>query len=215
MEAIRDLADERHRMVTGQLRPRGIRDPRLLAAFESVPRHLFLPEAERPWAYEDGAQPIGHEQTISQPYIVALMTQVLSLTGSERVLEVGTGSGYQAAILSGLALEIHTLELIPELAARASHTLAELGLTNVQVHTGDGSLGWPAAMPYDAILVAAAAPRAPQPLLDQLADGGRMVIPVGAYGYQYLELWRRHGRIFDHEALLSVAFVPLRGKHGW
>jgi protein-L-isoaspartate(D-aspartate) O-methyltransferase len=212
---IGDFAEERRRMVDDQLVRRGIHDPRLLAAFESVPRHLFLPEAERIWAYADSAQPIGHEQTISQPYIVALMTQALCLTGSERVLEVGTGSGYQAAILAQLAVEIHTIELIPELAEGAARMLADLGLVNVYVHVGDGSLGWPEAMPYDAILVAAAAPRVPQPLLDQLTDGGRLVIPVGAQGYQQLELWQRHGTKYAHETLLSVAFVPLRGKHGW
>ncbi len=201
-------------MVAEQLRPRGIDDPRLLAVFEATPRHRFIPGESLPWAYADSPLSIGFGQTISQPFIVALMTQLLGLTGTERVLEVGTGSGYQAAILVQLAAEVDTVEFIPELAERATRTLVELGLGNVRVHRGDGSVGWPESAPYDAILVAAAAPQVPPPLLEQLALGGRLVLPVGRGGYQELELWRRKPDGFEHEAILPVAFVPLRGRHG-
>lgn len=209
-----DFLEERKRMVARQLRGSGISNPRVLEAFESIPRHLFVPEESREWAYEDHPLPIGFQQTISQPYIVAYMTQILDLAGTERVLEVGTGSGYLAAILSALALEVHTIELIPALAERAETTLTSLGITNVIVHIGDGSQGWSESAPYDAIIVSAAAPRVPKSLLNQLADHGRMILPVGGGGYQELELWRRDGESFSHETLLSVAFVPLRGKEG-
>ena len=209
-----DFLEERKRMVARQLRGSGISNPRVLEAFESIPRHLFVPEESREWAYEDHPLPIGFQQTISQPYIVAYMTQILDLAGTERVLEVGTGSGYLAAILSALALEVHTIELIPALAERAETTLTSLGITNVIVHIGDGSQGWIESAPYDAIIVSAAAPRVPKSLLNQLADHGRMILPVGGGGYQELELWRRDGEFFSHETLLSVAFVPLRGKEG-
>lgn len=202
-------------MTAEQLRARGISDPRVLAAFQAVPRHLFVPPEYRPWAYDDSPQPIGHEQTISQPYIVALMSERLALTGTERVLEVGTGCGYQAAILAYLAAEVHTVELIPELAERARQNIATLGLQNVHVHCSDGSQGWPDYAPYQAILVAAAAPQVPQPLLEQLTEGGRLILPVGPRGFQQLELWRREGGAFSSENILPVAFVPLRGKHGW
>ena len=206
---------DRKQMVAEQIRGRGLRDPRLLAAFESVPRHWFVPEEYRHLAYADGPLPIGHGQTISQPYIVALMTNLLELTGDDRALEVGTGSGYQAAILSRLAGEVHTVEIVPELARAAEKVLCESGCANVHVHLADGSLGWPEAAPYDAILVAAAAPSAPQPLLDQLADGGRMVIPVGGQGYQELEVWKREGEKLKSRTVVAVAFVPLRGEFGW
>lgn len=201
-------------MVEYQLRARGISDQRVLEAFESVPRHLFVPEESREWAYEDCTHPIGFKQTISQPFIVAYMTQMLELTGSEHVLEVGTGSGYQAAILSRLVAEVHTIELIPSLAERATLTLAGLGMKHVFIHIGDGSQGWADAAPYDAIIVSAAAPRVPKRLLDQLADHGRMILPVGVSGFQELVLWRREGDSLQHETLLPVAFVPLRGKDG-
>lgn len=209
------LAEARRRMVAEQLRLRGIRDSRVLAAFESIPRHLFVPLEYQPWAYDDSPQSIGHEQTISQPYIVALMSELLALTGAERVLEVGTGSGYQAAILSKLAAEVHTVELLPALAERARQTIESLGLANVHVHCADGSQGWPDGAPYQAILVAAAAPAVPPLLVEQLAQGGRLVLPVGARGFQRLELWRREGEAFLSETILPVAFVLLRGKHGW
>ncbi len=205
----------RKQMVLEQIAARGIRDARVLAAMETVPRHLFLPPEEQAYAYSDGPLPIGHGQTISQPYIVALMTELLALQGQERVLEVGTGSGYQAAILGKLAAEVHTVEIIPELAQGAQEILKNLGLTNVWVHIGDGSLGWSPAAPYHGILVAAAAPDVPQPLLEQLADGGRLVIPIGGRGFQELQLWQRHGKRYRQERNISVAFVPLRGEHGW
>lgn len=206
---------ERRRMVERQIMQRGLKDPRLLTAFDSVPRHLFVPEDYRYAAYEDGPLPIGHSQTISQPYIVALMTALLELDGDERVLEIGTGSGYQAAILGMLTAEVHTVEYLPELAAQADKVLKELGFDNVHVHVGDGSLGWPEAAPYAGILVAAAAPDAPKALLGQLEDGGRMVLPVGGRGMQNLQLWERNGNDFRSKIETTVAFVPLRGKQGW
>lgn len=209
-----DFLNERKLMVARQLRGHGISDRRVLEAFESIPRHLFVPFEHRHLAYEDGPLPIGFQQTISQPFIVAYMTQALGLDGTEHLLEVGTGSGYQAAILSALVPEVHTVELIPALADRARRTLDEIGVRNVFIHVGDGSLGWAEAAPYDAIMVSAAAPHVPKALLDQLADRGRMILPVGERGDQMLELWRRDGEQFTHETLLPVAFVPLRGKDG-
>ncbi|HEY9078157.1 MAG TPA: protein-L-isoaspartate(D-aspartate) O-methyltransferase [Anaerolineaceae bacterium] len=206
---------EREQMVREQIERRGIRDPRLLAALRRIPRHLFVPPAERSMAYSDGPLPIGHGQTISQPYIVALMTELAELTGSENVLEVGTGSGYQAALLACLARSVHTIELHAELAEQARQIFTDLELENIYAHTGDGSLGWQAAAPYDAILVTAAAPQPPQPLFEQLAEGGRLVIPVGARGYQELQVWRRQGGELACRDVLGVAFVPLRGRHGW
>jgi len=206
---------ERKRMVAEQIKRRGLCDERLLKAFEAVPRHLFIPENYRNKAYEDGPLPIGFGQTISQPYIVALMTDLLCLKGNERVLEVGTGSGYQAAILSMLADEVYTLEYVPELAAKAEHLLKELGMDNVHVRFGDGSLGWPENAPYQGILVAAAAPHTPKELLEQLGDNGRLVIPVGEPGMQRLEVWDRKGESFEQKTSLNVAFVPLRGEQGW
>lgn len=209
-----DWDEARKQMVARQLRGRGIVDVRVLEAFEAVPRHLFVPEEAREFAYDDRPLLIGYQQTISQPFIVAYMTQALELTGTERVLEVGTGSGYQSAILARLAREVHTVELIPPLAKRAAHALSQIGATNVHLHMGDGSLGWAAAAPYDAIIVTAAAPRVPKSLLNQLTDHGRMILPVGESGFQELELWQRTGDSFSHEPLLPVAFVPLRGKEG-
>lgn len=207
--------DERREMARGQIARRGLREPRLLAAFESVPRHLFVPADYRHLAYADGPLPIGWGQTISQPYIVALMTSLLELRGGERVLEVGTGSGYQAAILSHLAAEVHTVERVPELSEGAEKLLRELGIVNVHCHIGDGSLGWPEAAPYDGILVAAAAPSIPQPLLDQLKENARLVVPVGGSGYQMLQVWTKRGDHSDCREVTPVAFVPLRGKYGW
>ena len=207
--------DERKRMVERQLRARGIYNARVLAAFESTPRHLFMPPALRQQAYEDHPHPIGFGQTISQPYIVAYMLQAVELTGSERVLEVGTGSGYQTALLSALALEVHSIELIPALADRAEQTLADLGVKNVLIHIGDGSQGWLESAPYDAIIVSAAAPRVPKSLLEQLSDHGRMILPIGVSEFQELELWRREGKAYLQEVLLPVTFVRLRGKEGY
>lgn len=206
---------DRKEMINRQIAGRGLRDPRLLAAFEAVPRHMFVPEEYRHYAYEDGPLPIGHHQTISQPYIVAFMTHLLELTGREHVLEVGTGSGYQAAILSHLAAEVHTVEMIPELFAQAEKVLSELGCANVHCHLADGSLGWAEFAPYDGILVTAAAPSVPQTLMSQLAEGGRLVLPVGDRGYQELEIWRKVNGEFKCRPSLGVAFVPLRGEYGW
>jgi len=205
----------RMNMVRNQIAARGVLDPSLLAVFGAVPRHRFVPADELAWAYADGPLPIGHGQTISQPYIVALMTDLLQVKSSHHVLEVGTGSGYQAAILGKLAREVETMEVVPDLAASAASTLADLGYSNIHVHCGDGTLGWLQAGPYDGILVAAAAPSAPKPLLDQLKDGGRLVIPVGDRGYQQLEVWQRTGEEYGCQVNLAVAFVPLRGKYGW
>lgn len=202
-------------MVDDQILDRGISDSRVLDAMRSVPRHRFVPPRDRHLAYTDGPLLIGHNQTISQPYIVALMTELLELKGDERVLEVGTGSGYQAAILGLLAREIHTIERHAELGAHARATLEELGLMNVHVHIGDGSAGLPEYAPYQAILVTAAAPGVPQPLLDQLAEQGRLVLPVGSLGEQVLERWVRRGAQFTHRVITAVAFVPLRGQYGW
>ncbi len=181
----------------------------------SVPRHRFIPPDDLAWAYADGPLPIGHGQTISQPYIVALMTELLNLPPLARVLEIGTGSGYQAAVLSGISVEVHTVEVIPELAHHAEELLKEMGYANIHIHLADGSLGWPEAAPYDGILVAAAAPEVPPPLLDQLAEGGMLVLPVGGRGFQQLEVWERRGKEFSCRKNISVAFVPLRGAHGW
>ncbi len=203
----------RKQMVEKQIRARGLTAPQLLAAFESVPRHCFVPDEDRSAAYGDNPMPIGFGQTISQPYVVALMTDLLQLRGDEIVLEVGTGSGYQAAILSRLAKEVHTIEFIPQLAERARKLLQDY--PNVFCHVGDGSLGWPDAAPYDGIIVTAAAPKAPQTLLDQLKDGGRLVIPVGMTQFQFLEVWTRREAEFEYERNVNVAFVPLRGQGGW
>lgn len=205
----------RLRMVKSQIARRGLKDPRLLAAFEAVPRHLFVPKQYHYAAYDDGPLPIGFSQTISQPYIVALMTDLLELQGHERVLEVGTGSGYQAAILGQLSREVHTIEYIQELASKAEKLITKLKLENVHVHFGDGSVGWPGTAPYHGILVAAAAPKTPKVLLEQLEDGGKLVLPVGGRGVQSLEVWERDGKKYRNKTVTAVAFVPLRGKDGW
>jgi len=204
---------DRHHMVEEQIVGRGLHDPRLISAFESVPRHLFVRKEDRLLAYADCPLPIGFGQTISQPYIVALMTNLLQLEGNERVLEVGTGSGYQAAILAHMTQEVHTIEFLPELSAQAQRLLSDY--PNVFCHVGDGSLGWQETAPYDGIIVTAAAPKTPQTLLDQLKDRGRLVIPVDKKGYQILEAWKRHGDTFDYLEVIEVAFVLLRGQYGW
>ena len=199
----------RNRMVTEQIRKRGIRDESVLHALTTVPRHLFIPPAYRDHAYDDGPLPIGQGQTISQPYIVALMSERLELSGDERVLEIGTGSGYQAAVLSLLAKQVYSIEIVPELMSSARELLAQLGYDNVTVLLGDGNLGWEKDSPYDAIIVTAAAPRIPPALLEQLAEGGRLVLPVVRSEEQHLlRLRKRNGRIVE-ENLGLVRFVPL------
>ncbi len=205
----------RQQMVSQQLESRGIRDPRLLAAMRKVPRHRFIPIGRRSQAYEDRPVAIGEKQTISQPYIVAYMSQLLQLQGGERLLEIGTGSGYQAAVLAELAAEVYTVERHAALAQTAADLLQKLGYDNVYIQVGDGTNGWPAHAPYDAILVTAAAPVVPQPLLEQLAIGGRLVLPVGEFGSQHLQIWQRTAEGYDHEDLVPVAFVPLLGQYGW
>ncbi len=209
------FAEQREWMVRHQLEAWGIADGRVLDAMRRVPRELFVPEEGREEAYYDGALPIDAGQTISQPYVVAHMTEVLRLGGQEKVLEIGTGSGYQTAVLSLLAAEVYTVERIAPLARQAQETLARFGANNVRFHLGDGSLGWPEHAPYDAILVTCAAPAVPQPLVQQLADGGRLVVPVGPRGYQDLVLVRRRGGTVSEDRLSPVAFVPLIGEHGW
>jgi protein-L-isoaspartate(D-aspartate) O-methyltransferase len=212
------LTDEsrRQRMVSDQLRRRDIVDPQVLAAFGSVERERFVPGDLGGHAYDDAPLPIGAGQTISQPYVVAMTVQALQLRGHERVLEIGTGSGYAAAILGSLAREIETVERIEELAAAAAERLARLGFTNVHVHHGDGTLGWPAAAPYEAIAVAAGAPKPPRSLLDQLAIGGRMIVPHGDVDHQQLvRITRRGPEQFETEELGDVRFVPLLGVEGW
>lgn len=205
----------RARMVLGQIQQRGIDNPRLISVLRRVPRHLFVPAAYQQHAYEDHPLPIGFGQTISQPYMVAAMTDLLHLQGDENVLEVGTGSGYQAAVLAEMASTVDTIERIPELAERARRLLEQLGYQNARVHTGDGGSGWPANAPYHAILVTAAAPHIPPPLAQQLAGGGRLVIPVGGPHGQDLEYWRKENGSLQRRQLFPVAFVPLRGPMGW
>ncbi len=210
-----DYAKLRERMVKNQLLSRDIEDPAVVEAMRSVPRHRFVDPDYISSAYNDGPLPIGHGQTISQPYIVALMTQLLELNGSEIVLEVGTGSGYQAAVLGSIARQVHSIERHEHLARRAVQLLKELDFNNIEIHVGDGSLGLPDLAPFGAIMVTAAAPKTPQVLLDQLADGGRLVIPVGGRWGQYLERWRREGDQFKAQNIVPVAFVPLIGQEGW
>jgi protein-L-isoaspartate(D-aspartate) O-methyltransferase len=207
-------AESRARMVREQLAARGIRDARVLAAMARVPRHELVPEAHRDEAYEDGPLPIGEGQTISQPYVVAAMSEAAALEGDERVLEVGTGSGYQAAVLSELAREVYTIELEPVLAARAKRDLERLGYQNVHTRTGDGYRGWPEAAPFDAILVTAAPDHVPPDLLEQLKVGGRLVIPVGGRFDQELWVYTKTDRGVERRQLMPVRFVPLRGEAG-
>ena len=198
-------------MVARQLVARDIRDKRVLNAMRRVPRHLFVPRAYQGQAYGDSPLPIGHRQTISQPYVVAYMTQVLDLKPTAKVLEIGTGSGYQAAILGELAGEVYTIEIVAPLGNRAKKRLAALGYRNIHVRIGDGYKGWPAHAPFDAIIVTAAPPRVPQPLLDQLKVGGRMIIPVGK-SLQDLVLIRRTKTGWERKKVLGVRFVPMTGK---
>jgi len=208
----KNLEKKRKAMVFEQIEERGIKDKRVLEAMEKVPRHKFVPEKYRPFAYGDYPLPIGEGQTISQPYIVALMTECLALEGDERVLEVGTGSGYQAAILSELAKEVYTIEILEPLAKRADELVQKMGYGNVKVKCGDGYLGWEEYAPFDGIIVTCAPDHIPQPLIDQLAEGGRMVIPVGETHFpQVLKLIeKREGKVVVQN-IVPVQFVPMIG----
>lgn len=210
------MEGRRTRMVSEQLRRRDISDPLVLDAFAHVPREAFVPVHLAEHAYDDAPLPIGHGQTISQPYVVAMTVQALRLAGRERVLEIGAGSGYAAAILGAIVREVDTVERIAELARTAAERLAQLGAANVRVHHGDGSLGWPAHAPYEAIAVAAGAPKPPPSLLDQLAVGGRLVLPHGTGSYQRLvRIVRTSATAFAEQDLGEVRFVPLVGVEGW
>jgi protein-L-isoaspartate(D-aspartate) O-methyltransferase len=213
MEGI--FAQQRMTMVTEQIEGRGLNNPRLLEAFRRVPRHCFVPLNQQYLAYIDGPLSIGDGQTISQPYIVALMTSLAALQGDENVLEIGTGSGYQAAILACLAKTVHTIERFASLANRARQVLTQRGFDNVQVHEGDGTLGWVETAPYQAVLITAAAPYPPKPILEQLSEGGRLVLPLGDRNAQDLQVWTRQGEHFTTDSIIPVSFVPLRGKYGW
>jgi len=215
MPECEEFAPQLAKMIEMQLRRRGVSDAAVLAAIESVPRHEFVAEEFRERAYDDVPLPIGDGQTISQPYIVAAMTAALHLRPGDRVLEIGTGCGYQAAILSRLAKEVFTVERRHELARSASERLARLGYANVHVHCGDGTMGLPEFAPFDGILVAAAAPAVPAPLLAQLAGGGRMILPVGNPEHQELQLIEKQGTALLKSTLEGCRFVPLVGYHGW
>ena len=204
-----DFAAQRQRMVERQLKGRGIKDERVLAAMGKVPREAFVPPESRDASYEDGPLPIGYDQTISQPYIVAFMTEQLRLKPSDRVLEIGTGSGYQAGILAELVSEIYSVEIVEPLARAAETTLQRLGYKNVHVKIGDGYKGWPEAAPFDAIIVTCAPDKVPQPLVDQLKDGGRMVIPVGGRFAQELYLLEKKNGQLRESVTLPVRFVPM------
>ncbi len=205
----------RNHMVESQLIPRGIRDRRVLEAMRRVPRHLFIEESQRFRAYDDMALPVGEGQTISQPYMVAIMTELLELTGKENVLEIGTGSGYQAAILGELAKEVYSIERIRPLSDHARETIRNLGYENIHLIVGDGSMGWPDAAPFDRILVTAGAPEVPQPLIDQLSDGGIIVAPVGdRFSQQLVRMNKVRGQM-SREFHTPCVFVPLMGEYGW
>lgn len=210
-----DFIIQHRRMVTEQIIKRGITEEKLIQAVYKVPRHSFVPEEYKSFSYSDSPLPIGFGQTISQPYIVALMISELQLTGDEHILEIGTGCGYQTAILSHLVSEVISLEIIPELAERAKLSIASLQIKNVKILISDGSMGWIEDAPYDAIIVSAAARVVPEPLLEQLADGGRLVMPVGSRSFQQLEVWKRYRSSFTKTTGIPVAFVPLVGKFGF
>jgi protein-L-isoaspartate(D-aspartate) O-methyltransferase len=214
---LEDFAAERARMVATQLAERGIQDAAVLDAMGRVPREAFLPADLSASAYDDAPQPIEHHQTLSQPYMVAFMIEALRLQGRERVLEVGTGTGYAAAILASLAAEVVSIERFADLAQSAALRLERLGFTNVRVHVGDGTLGWPESAPYDGIVVAAGGPAVPPALLDQLALGGRLVMPVGAErtDQTLLRITRQAAGEWKEEDLGGVRFVPLVGEQGW
>jgi protein-L-isoaspartate(D-aspartate) O-methyltransferase len=210
--SVADFAAQRQRMVDQQLKPRGIKDERVLAAMAKVRREEFVPADQRADAYQDGPLPIGYDQTISQPYIVAFMTEQLRLKPGDRVLEIGSGSGYQAAILADLVADVYTIEIVEPLAKTAEATLQRLGYKNVHLKVGDGYKGWPEEAPFDAIIVTCAPDKVPQPLMDQLKDGGRMVIPVGERFAQQLYLLEKQNGQLKESVTLPVRFVPMRGE---
>ena len=204
----------RLKMVEEQLIRRGIKNSRVLEAFRQVERERFVPDAEKAHAYDDHPLPIGMAQTISQPYIVALMTEALQLIGKEKVLEIGTGSGYQSAILAKLAPDVYSIERIPDLAEKTQGLLAAMGCTNVHIRIGDGTLGWPEEAPFDRIIITAATPEIPAPMVSQLNEGGRIVYPQGQLFHQELTVGVKHAGLIKNETLCSCMFVPLIGKHG-
>jgi protein-L-isoaspartate(D-aspartate) O-methyltransferase len=210
-----EMARERALMVETQLAARGIQDARVLAAMGEIPRHRFVPARAAALAYKDQPLPIGHGQTISQPYMVAVMTELLGLTGSERVLEIGTGSGYQTAVLARLAREVVTVERIDDLTLQASESLGSQGFRNVHFAVSDGSLGYKHRAPYDRILVTAGAPAVPAALVEQLAEGGVLVVPVGTRQEQTLVRLRRRGQELVEDRMVDCTFVPLVGAQGW
>jgi protein-L-isoaspartate(D-aspartate) O-methyltransferase len=205
----------RHRMVDTQIAPRGVADPRVLAAMRQVPRHRFIPSHLWDQAYSDYPLPIGEDQTISQPYIVALMTEILEIKDTDKVLEVGTGSGYQAAILAELAAQVFSIDRVASQLAQAENTLHSLGYSNIKTRVGDGTLGWPEEMPFDAIIVTAGAPQVPRPLTEQLTLGGRLVIPVGDRWSQTLTCVRKTKEGLKFEYHGGCRFVRLIGEYGW
>jgi len=206
-----DFKAMREKMVETQIKARGVKDPRVLSALLKVERHRFVPEEYLNSAYSDQPLPIGEGQTISQPYIVALMTELLELKGEEKVLEIGTGSGYQAAILGELAKEVYTIEIVESLASSARKRLSELAYQNIEVKAGDGYLGWPEVAPFDAIIITAAPDHIPKPLIEQLKEGGRMVVPVGTYTQELKKIVKRSGKI-ETTDVIPVVFVPMTGE---
>jgi protein-L-isoaspartate(D-aspartate) O-methyltransferase len=202
-------------MVENQLEARGISDTRVLQAMRTVPREHFVAPGDEPLAYVDGALPIGYGQTISQPYMVALMCELLQVKPEHRVLEIGAGSGYQAAILGQLAAQVYAIEIVPQLVQRAKGVISRLGYTNVHILAGNGSVGYPLDAPYDRIIVAAAAPAIPPPLVEQLVEGGRIVAPVGSRGTQSCLVATKRAGVLVYESGIACVFVPLVGEHGW
>jgi protein-L-isoaspartate(D-aspartate) O-methyltransferase len=206
-----DFTKARQEMVSSQIKARGINDKRVLETMRKVERHLFVPKKMQSLAYTDQPLPIGEGQTISQPYIVAIMTELLNLKGDEKILEIGTGSGYQAAILAELAGEIYTIEIVKPLAKRADSLLAAMGYENITVKHGDGYIGWEEHAPFDRIIITCAPPKVPQPLIEQLADGGRMVVPVGTFWQELLLIEKEDGELRE-TSVLPVRFVPMTGE---
>jgi len=206
-----DWAAMRQRMVEEQIESRGVRDPAVLRSMRTVARHAFVPQEYRNQAYGDTPLPIGESQTISQPYIVALMTELLEVGPGSKVLEIGTGSGYQAAVLGAMGVHVYSIEIRPQLCERAAKTLKAQGYSTVEVRCGDGYAGWPEEAPFDGVIVTAAPERVPEPLLEQLKDGGRLVIPVGSF-YQELMVITRSGDAFKERSVIPVRFVPMTGE---